>query len=267
MVACPAQPRAGRRTREKGEAAKAKSIGRILPELKEKSCISSMATAPLLRLVLVVSCIGSSMAVLFSGLPNTLTVTASPAAGQGLSPFCVLFLFTISFLGYDMAVCVHDSVLHAGLDQIKVSWKLNESTPASADSGYKKVKVLLCYAPVSQVDRGWRKTDDHLKKDKTCQFKVTTQPYSSGGGGSFVYSVERKIPTGTYFVRAYALDSGDTEVAYGQTTNAGKTANLFDVVGITGRHASLDVAAGCFSAFSILALVFFFVVEKRKAKK
>ncbi|CAD5166439.1 unnamed protein product [Musa acuminata subsp. malaccensis] len=198
-----------------------------------------MATAPLLRLVLLVSCIGSSMAVLFSSLPNTLTVTSSPAAGQ---------------------------VLHAGVDQIKVSWKLNQSTPASADSGYKKVKVLLCYDPVSQADRGWRKTDDHLKKDKTCQFKVTTQPYSSGGG-SFVYTVERSIPTGTYFVRAYALDSGDTEVAYGQTTNAAKTTNLFDVVGITGRHASLDIAAGCFSAFSILALVFFFVVEKRKAKK
>lgn len=157
-------------------------------------------------------------------------------------------------------------MLHAGVDQFEVSWKLNQSTPASADSGYKKVKVLLCYDPVSQADRGWRKTNDNLKKDKTCQFKVTTQPYSSGGG-SFVYTVERSIPTGTYFVRAYALDSGDTEVAYGQTTNAAKTANLFDVVGITGRHASLDVAAGCFSAFSILALVFFFAVEKRKAKK
>ncbi|RWW30117.1 hypothetical protein GW17_00005316 [Ensete ventricosum] len=156
-------------------------------------------------------------------------------------------------------------MLHAGVDEITVTWALNQSLPAGTDSGYKKVKVTLCYAPVSQTDRGWRKTDDHLKKDKTCQFKMATRPYAATG--TVTYTVERIIPTATFFVRAYVLDSDDTEVAYGQTTDPKKTTNLFDIVGVTGRHASLDIAAACFSAFSVVALAFFFVVEKKKAKK
>ncbi|XP_065012581.1 high-affinity nitrate transporter-activating protein 2.1-like [Musa acuminata AAA Group] len=189
--------------------------------------------------LLVLLCyIGPSAAVLFSSLPQTLRVTASPSPGQ---------------------------VLHAGVDEITVTWALNQSLPAGTDTGYKKVKVTLCYAPVSQTDRGWRKTDDHLKKDKTCQFKMATRPYAATG--TVTYTVERNIPTATYFVRAYVMDASDTEVAYGQSTDPKKTTNLFDIAGITGRHASLDIAAACFSAFSVVALAFFFVVEKRKGKK
>ncbi|EHA8587015.1 high-affinity nitrate transporter-activating protein 2.1 [Cocos nucifera] len=197
--------------------------------------LSTQATA----LLLLIFCVGSSMgSVYFSDLKQNLIVTASPKPGQ---------------------------VLYAGEDKITVTWKLNSSLPASTDAAYKKVKVKLCYAPVSQKDRGWRKTEDNLEKDKTCQFKITTQPYA--GSGSFEYTIDRSVPTATYFVRAYVVDASDTELAYGQTTDAKKTTNLFDVVGITGRHASLDIAAGCFSAFSVVALLFFFVVEKRKAKK
>ncbi|KAJ8476390.1 hypothetical protein OPV22_020117 [Ensete ventricosum] len=188
--------------------------------------------------LLLLCYLGPSAAVLFSSLPRSLGITASPTPGQ---------------------------VLHAGVDEITVTWALNQSLPAGTDSGYKKVKVTLCYAPVSQTDRGWRKTDDHLKKDKTCQFKMATRPYAATG--TVTYTVERIIPTATFFVRAYVLDSDDTEVAYGQTTDPKKTTNLFDIVGVTGRHASLDIAAACFSAFSVVALAFFFVVEKKKAKK
>lgn len=158
------------------------------------------------------------------------------------------------------------AVLHAGEDRITVRWSVNRSLPVGVDSGYEKVKVLLCYAPASQTDRRWRKTYDSLKKDKTCQFKMTTEAYGGAAEYSYAYTVERSIPTATYFVRAYALDADGTQVGYGQTTDDGKTANLFEVVGISGRHPSLDVAAGCFSAFSVAALVFFFVVEKRKQK-
>ncbi|XP_064983719.1 high-affinity nitrate transporter-activating protein 2.1-like [Musa acuminata AAA Group] len=182
--------------------------------------------------------LGPSAAVLFSSVPKTLIVTASPSPGQ---------------------------VLYAGVDQMNVTWAINQSLPGATVSAYKKVKVSFCYAPASQADRGWRKTDDNLKKDKTCQFKITTQPYATAG--SVTYTVERSIPTATFFVRAYVLDSEDAEVAYGQSTDAQKTTNLFDVVGITGRHASLGIAAACLSAFSVVALAFFFVVEKRKAKK
>ncbi|OAY78305.1 High-affinity nitrate transporter-activating protein 2.1 [Ananas comosus] len=182
------------------------------------------------------------MGVLFSSLPKTLIVTASPKPGD---------------------------VLHAGEDTITVTWLLDRTAvPAGGDAAYEKVKVLLCYAPVSQKDRGWRKTDDLLKKDKTCQFTVVEQPYGGATAiANVTYTVKRDVPTATYFVRAYALDGSDTQVAYGQTTDAKKTANLFDIVAITGRHASLDIAAGCFSAFSIAALIFFFFIEKRKVKK
>jgi hypothetical protein len=125
------------------------------------------------------------------------------------------------------------------------------------------VKVNLCYAPVSQKDRGWRKSDDDLSKDKACQFKVTQQAYAAGAPGSFVYTVAKDIPSGSYYVRAYALDASGKQVAYGQT---GPNA-AFDIAGITGIHASIKVAAGVFSAFSVVSLAFFFVIENRKKNK
>ena len=152
------------------------------------------------------------------------------------------------------------------MDKFTVTWELNQDLKADVDSSYKKVKLRLCYAPVSQKDRGWRKTVDDLKKDKTCQFGITIMPYTKSKT-SYEYKVERDVPSATYFIRAYLLDSSDNEVAYGQTTDAGKTTNLFQISGFTGRHASLDIAAGCFSAFSVLSLLFFFVKEKRKTKK
>jgi hypothetical protein len=174
--------------------------------------------------------------VLLSTLPKALAVTASPKPGQ---------------------------VLHSGVDKVTVTWSLNTTEPAGADAAYKSVQVRLCYAPVSQKDRGWRKSDDDLSKDKACQFKLTQQDYAAGARGSFEYTVARDIPTGSYYVRAYALDASGTQVAYGQTGPAA----AFDVAGITGIHASIKVAAGVFSAFSVAALAFFFVVENRKKNK
>ncbi|KAK1294378.1 High-affinity nitrate transporter 3.1 [Acorus calamus] len=187
-------------------------------------------------------CCSSAVAegVLFSSLKPTLSVTASFKKGQALV---------------------------AGEDTITVSWSLNQTLAGNTDASYKTVKVKLCYAPVSQTDRGWRKTKDDLKKDKTCQFTITTGPYPAKApksGGPFTWTVERDIPTATYFVRAYAFDASEKEVAYGQTTDAKKSTNLFEVKGITGRHASIDIAAACFSAFSVVSLAGFFVAEKRR---
>ncbi|GFQ07351.1 high-affinity nitrate transporter 3.1 [Phtheirospermum japonicum] len=186
---------------------------------------------------LVATCYGN---VLFSTLNPTLIVTASPSPpGQ---------------------------VLKAGEDTITVTWSYNSSFPSSTDSDYRTVKIMLCYAPESQQDRAWRKTVDNLKKDKTCQHKIVSRPYSRSGNNTFTYTVQRDIPTATYFVRAYALNAHDTQLAYGQTTNAQKTTNLFGIQAITGRHVSLDIASICFSGFSILSLFGFFYMEKRKAK-
>jgi hypothetical protein len=106
------------------------------------------------------------------------------------------------------------------------------------------------------------KSNDDLSKDKTCRFKGTQQAYAAGARGSFEYTVACDIPTGSY-VRAYALDASVTQVAYGQT---GPTA-VFDVADITGIHASIEVAAGVFSAFSVATLAFFVVVENRKKRE
>ncbi|KAL5718054.1 hypothetical protein ACHQM5_010993 [Ranunculus cassubicifolius] len=178
---------------------------------------------------------------LFSSLEKTLVITASPKNG---------------------------TVLKAGVDSMTVTWGLNQSVAASVAQTYKTIKVKLCYAPISQKDRGWRKTKPELSKDKTCQFKVVARPFDAAStNNSFDYLVKRNIPTATYFVRVYAFNSEGTEVAYGQTTDAKKTTNLFEIQAITGRHASLDIAAGVFSAFSILSLMGFFYVEKRKGKR
>jgi hypothetical protein len=198
--------------------------------------VRGFLVASFLLSCLVETCYG----VTFSSLQSTLVVTASPTPGQ---------------------------VFEAGQDQITVTWSYNQTYPSGADSTYKTIKIKLCYAPISQVDRSWRKTVDNLNMDKTCQFNIISKPYNStSGNNSFTWTIGKDIPTATYFVRAYAYTADGIEAAYGQSTNAQKTTNLFEVKGISGRHVSLDVASICFSAFSILALFGFFYVEKRKVK-
>lgn len=200
--------------------------------------MSEMATTgfslvSILLLSLATSCCG----VTFSSLPRSLIVTASPSEGQ---------------------------LVKAGEDQITVTWAYNTSFPAGTDSAYKTIKVLLCYAPISQKDRGWRKTVDNLKKDKTCQFKIVEKPYSPSNN-TFTGIIKENVPTATYFVRAYAYSSDDVETAFGQTTDALKNTNLFQIQAISGRHLSLDIASISFSAFSVVSLFGFFYLEKRKA--
>lgn len=174
----------------------------------------------------------AAAAVHLSALGRTLVVEASPKAGQ---------------------------VLHAGEDTITVAWRLNASSPAGADAGYRAVKVALCYAPASQEDRGWRKASDDLSKDKACQRGIAQRPYAGASAGSIEYRVARDVPTADYQVRVYALDASGAQVGYGQTAPA-----YFHIAGVTGIHASLQVAAAVFSAFSIAALAFFLAVEKRR---
>ncbi|KAI3777631.1 hypothetical protein L1987_47431 [Smallanthus sonchifolius] len=195
--------------------------------------------AGFLVVYLLFSCfVASSYGVYFSSLNETIIVTATPTQGQ---------------------------VLKAGEDQITVTWRFNQTYRAGTDSAYKTVKVKLCYAPISQKDRSWRKTVDLLKKDKTCPHKIVARP-DTASNNSFTWSIERDIPSGVYFVRAFAFNAQDEQVAYGQTTNAHKSTNLFEIQAITGRHVSLDIASICFSAFSIVSLAGFFYMEKRKAK-
>eukprot|EP01018_Ginkgo_biloba_P032170 Gb_07111 [translate_table: standard] len=185
----------------------------------------------------------------FSSLKNTLRVTATIRSHNSSTT----------------------NVAKAGSDDVEVTWALEGSLPAGTDEVYKKVKVKLCFAPTSQVDRAWRKTKDDLKKDKTCQFDITQQPYSSSSSAianrTVTWTVEKDVPGGSYFVRAYALDASGAEVAYGQTTNRNKTSNLLVVEPISGRHVSLDIATACFSVFSVVALLGFFVAEKMGANK
>ncbi|KAI3843294.1 hypothetical protein MKW98_025981, partial [Papaver atlanticum] len=138
--------------------------------------------------------------------------------------------------------------MKAGVDTITVSWGLNQSSPPGTDAEFKKVKVQLCFAPISQKQRAWRNTEEEILKDKTCQFLI----------------VAKNIPSATYFVRAYAFSSEDHEVSFGQSTDAKHTTNLFTIQAITGRHASIDICAGVFSAFSVVTLFVFFFLEKRK---
>ncbi|XP_022865164.1 high-affinity nitrate transporter 3.1-like [Olea europaea var. sylvestris] len=200
-----------------------------------------MAGAVLLVSLLLISCLAASChGATLSSLQKTLIVTASPKNGQ---------------------------VLKAGEDSINLTWSFNNSFLARTDSAYKTLQVKLCYAPISQQDRAWRKTEDNLVRDKTCQHKIVAKPYrSSTSHNNFTWKVQRDVPTGTYFVRAYAYNSADEEVAYGQTTDANKTTNLFQVEAISGRHVSLDITSICFSAFAVVSLFGFFLLEKRRTK-
>ncbi|XP_060204555.1 high-affinity nitrate transporter 3.1-like [Lycium barbarum] len=200
-----------------------------------------MATFPRFFVVSVVvfSCFGvTAYGALFSSIQKTLLLNSSPSQGQ---------------------------VLQAGEEQVTITWSLNKSYPTGTDSNYKIVKVKLCYAPVSQVDRGWRKSNDNLEKDKTCQFNVVTIPYKPSNN-NFTWTIEKDVPTATYFIRAYVYDYAGEVVAYGQTTDAHKKTNLFKITAITGRHVTMDICAACFSAFSVVSLVGFYYAEKKMAK-
>jgi len=175
----------------------------------------------------VVACHGEA---LFSKLPRTLTIDVNSTKGD----------------------------LNAGEGKITVAWALNGTDVDQ--SNYVKVAIKLCYKKISQTDRPWRKTSDELFKDKTCQHAVATQKYAAAGNTT-TYTVLKDVPTAHYFVRAYVLDNTTAKVAYGQNMDVD-----LSIIAITGRHASIDVAAGVFSAFSVLSLAFFFYLEKKKAK-
>lgn len=183
--------------------------------------------------------------VQFSSLPRSLAVTVTIISSAPAAP----------------------NVAMAGRDQLVVSWWVNKSS-SPAVSEYKNVEVKLCFAPVSQVDRRWRKSNNDLKKDKTCQFDMSEQPYNSNiKNNTITWTVKRDVPKGTYFVRAYALNASGSEVAYGQSSNKNKTSDLFMVDPISGRHASLDLASVVCAAFSIVSLFAFFILEKWSAQK
>ncbi|XP_057729664.1 high-affinity nitrate transporter 3.1-like [Arachis stenosperma] len=197
-----------------------------------------VVVASFLLCCLAQTCYGG---VLFSSLQRTIVVTASPKEGQ---------------------------VLNAGVDKITVTWALNKTEPYGIDSTYKTIKVKLCYAPVSQHDRPWRKTEDNLSRDKTCQHKIVWKPYDASNktAQSFEWTIGSDVPTATYFIRAYTYDQNNMEVGYGQTTNEKKSTNLFEINGVTGKHTSLDISSVCFSVFSVVAFSVFFYIEKRKGK-
>ncbi|MCD7470881.1 Nitrate transporter [Datura stramonium] len=174
-------------------------------------------------------------------------------------------LFSTLKRSIEVSVSHRQGVLMAGEDQLILKWSINKTLSAGTDSTYKSVKLHLCYAPISQKDRAWRKTEDHLKKDKTCQFKIDTLPYKSSGN-IYNWTIERDVPTGTYFVRAYILNAENEEIGYGQNTDDKKVNNLFDVQSISGRHATLDICSIVFSVFSVVALFGFFYKEKRNAR-
>ncbi|KAH9616266.1 hypothetical protein KSS87_020772 [Heliosperma pusillum] len=180
----------------------------------------------------VAVCYGEEIA-LFSQLPRSLIVTTDPAKVD----------------------------LKAGVGKITVTWELN-TTSAADTTKYSTVAIKLCYRKESQIDRPWRKTENELFKDKTCPHDITKKNYTATLT-STDYIVKKEIPTAHYFIRAYVLDAAGKKVAYGQTI---PDVDL-SITAITGRHASIDIAAAVFSAFSVLSLGFFFYLEKKKAKR
>ncbi|CAM6097058.1 unnamed protein product [Calypogeia fissa] len=198
----------------------------------------------LLGLITMVNIVNGD--VYFSTLPHSLTVTA-----------------TVQNTGN------HAGDPKAGEDHIAVQWALN-TTFAGQDTTYSKVNLKLCFAPPSQVDRGWRKTVNDLKTDKTCSgASIASQKYTPTGN-STMWLISKETPGAMYFVRAYAVDANGVQLAYGQSTNKAKTTNIFKIDAISGRSTSLDIASAVFSVFAVVALFSYLGIEtmlnKRKAR-
>ncbi len=168
--------------------------------------------------------------------------------------------------GWLVGLFVCFAVARAGVDTILVKWSLNASAPPAIDVNYNKVHTKLCFAPVSQLNRKWRKKSNDLSIDKTCSFDIATQNFSTAGN-SVLYLVSKTIPYAEYFVRAYVLNVEGNQVAYGQSTNANKTTNIFTVDPITGRHATIDIAVAVMSVFSVASLFTYYVGEQIYLKR
>jgi hypothetical protein len=168
--------------------------------------------------------------------------------------------------GWLVGLFVCFAVARAGVDTILVKWSLNASAPPGIDDNYSKVNTKLCFAPVSQLTRKWRKNSNDLSIDKTCSFDIATQNFSTAGN-SVLYLVSKTVPYAEYFVRAYVLNVEGNQVAYGQSTNANKTTNIFTVDPITGRHATIDVAVAVMSVFSVASLFTYYVGEQIYLKR
>ncbi|XP_010438977.1 PREDICTED: high-affinity nitrate transporter 3.2-like, partial [Camelina sativa] len=134
----------------------------LLPKFQNSTiAIHTLLFVSLLIFSLIPSSRGGNKDRLFTEVQKSLEVTAKP---------------------------VQDGVvLEAGKDMVTIKWKLKSSAKVDADDTFKKIQVKLCYAPISQVDRPWRKTHSELFKDKTCP-------------QSLDWTVDLDIPTGTYFV-------------------------------------------------------------------
>ncbi|KAG6552754.1 hypothetical protein Mapa_005702 [Marchantia paleacea] len=161
---------------------------------------------------------------------------------------------------------VSSGVAKVGVDRLAVQWNLNSSLDHGVDSEYASVKVELCFAPKSQIDRGWRKTSDDLHRDKTCLKEIAIQLYTNAGN-YLVWRIPKDVPGGEYFVRAYVLDSQAVELAYGQNTDDAKTTNLITIIPITGRHPPIDIAGIVFSLFSVVSMCSFLVAETLLGRK
>ncbi|KAL9288003.1 High-affinity nitrate transporter 3.2 [Arabidopsis thaliana] len=200
--------------------------------------IHTLLFVSLLIFSLIESSSGGKKDRLFTDLQNSIEVTAKPVKDSG----------------------------EAGKDMVTITWKLKSSSAkVDTDTAFKTIQVKLCYAPISQVDRPWRKTDNKLFKDRSCPHEIVSKAYDKTPQ-SLDWTIGLDIPTGTYFVRAYGIDGDGHEVAYGQSTDEGRTTNLFSVHAISGHHVGLDIASTFFSVFSVVSLFVFFVMEKRKAK-
>lgn len=133
------------------------------------------------------------------------------------------------------------------------------------------MKVTFCYAPAGQVDGAWGKTEDDMGKDRTSQFTIVRRPYADDAAAtvenhSLESMIEKDAPEASYFVRVYAYDSAGKEVGFGQTYDAKKSSNLFEIHAINGRHLSLEIASMCFSFFPAVSLFGFCFVERNKRK-
>ncbi|KAL3839267.1 hypothetical protein ACJIZ3_023858 [Penstemon smallii] len=51
------------------------------------------------------------------------------------------------------------------------------------------MEVKFCYAPISQKDREWRKLEDDLTKDKTCQRKIVANTSKA----SYIFSFRENM--------------------------------------------------------------------------
>lgn len=198
-------------------------------------------TPPCLALLLLAAATQAEAQTLYADIPGTIDVT-TPAMDMTKEP--------------------PYSEVQAGTPDEAGSVAIELST-AEDTSSWATVTLRLCYAPVSQVNRKWRKAKPTVEGNNACKQpglkKIATIPWEAGTTTlEYTFQPDPNVAAAVYFVEALAQDAEGAYLAKGST---GETGPFFQVLAWAAVDTGLIAAASVLSVLSWTSFIAYFVKD------